>query len=90
MKFKSTWVRNRIPLQAQVDSTVARNWIAQGPFRRETKGKRNEQYKQTLQLRARFNLRILGGCCGTDASHIAALAAGLTGNDNVSEHPFSR
>jgi len=28
-------------------------------------------------LRDRFGLRVLGGCCGTDASHIAALAQGL-------------
>lgn len=28
-------------------------------------------------LRNRFGLRVLGGCCGTDASHIAALAHGL-------------
>jgi homocysteine S-methyltransferase len=30
-----------------------------------------------LRLHRRFGLRILGGCCGTDASHIRALAAGL-------------
>jgi len=29
------------------------------------------------QLRTRFGLHVLGGCCGTDASHIAALARGL-------------
>lgn len=29
-------------------------------------------------LRNRFGLRVLGGCCGTDASHMAALAQGLT------------
>jgi len=28
-------------------------------------------------LRTRFGLRILGGCCGTDGGHIAALARGL-------------
>ena len=28
-------------------------------------------------LRDRFGLRVLGGCCGTDSSHIAALAEGL-------------
>ncbi len=28
-------------------------------------------------LRNQFGLRVLGGCCGTDASHIAALAKGL-------------
>jgi len=28
-------------------------------------------------LRNRFGLRVLGGCCGTDAGHIAALARGL-------------
>ncbi|MEI6177553.1 MAG: homocysteine S-methyltransferase family protein [Verrucomicrobiota bacterium] len=28
-------------------------------------------------LRNRFGLRVLGGCCGTDSSHIAALAEGL-------------
>ncbi|MDP2876789.1 MAG: homocysteine S-methyltransferase family protein [Holophaga sp.] len=28
-------------------------------------------------LRNRFGLRVLGGCCGTDARHIAALAKGL-------------
>ena len=28
-------------------------------------------------LRSRFGLRVLGGCCGTDAGHIAALAEGL-------------
>lgn len=30
-----------------------------------------------MQLRARFGLRVLGGCCGTDASHIEALASRL-------------
>jgi homocysteine S-methyltransferase len=29
-------------------------------------------------LRNRFGLRVLGGCCGTDAAHISALARGLT------------
>jgi len=29
------------------------------------------------ELRSRFGLRVLGGCCGTDGSHIAALARGL-------------
>jgi homocysteine S-methyltransferase len=29
-------------------------------------------------LRDRFGLRVLGGCCGTDAGHIAALAEGLS------------
>ena len=28
-------------------------------------------------LRNRFGLRVLGGCCGTDAGHMAALAQGL-------------
>ncbi len=28
-------------------------------------------------LRDRFGLRVLGGCCGTDAAHISALAQGL-------------
>jgi homocysteine S-methyltransferase len=28
-------------------------------------------------LRDRFGLRVLGGCCGTDAAHISALAEGL-------------
>jgi homocysteine S-methyltransferase len=28
-------------------------------------------------LRHRFGLRVLGGCCGTDAAHISALAVGL-------------
>jgi len=31
-------------------------------------------------LRKQFGLRMLGGCCGTDASHIAALARGLVTN----------
>lgn len=31
-----------------------------------------------VELRRRFGLRILGGCCGTDHRHIAALAEGLT------------
>lgn len=31
------------------------------------------------ELRRRFGLRILGGCCGTDGRHIAALAAVLAG-----------
>ncbi len=31
-----------------------------------------------LSLRRQFQTRILGGCCGTDTSHIAALAAGLS------------
>jgi homocysteine S-methyltransferase len=31
-----------------------------------------------LALQRRFGLRILGGCCGTDHRHIAAIAAGLT------------
>lgn len=30
-------------------------------------------------LRNRFGLRVLGGCCGTDASHITALAQSLSG-----------
>ncbi len=30
-------------------------------------------------LRSRFGLRVLGGCCGTDAAHIAALARRLSG-----------
>jgi homocysteine S-methyltransferase len=30
------------------------------------------------ELRRRFGLRLLGGCCGTDGSHIAALAAALS------------
>jgi homocysteine S-methyltransferase len=30
------------------------------------------------ELRRRFGLRFLGGCCGTDGSHIAALAAALS------------
>jgi len=30
-----------------------------------------------MALRRRFGLRILGGCCGTDATHIRALAARL-------------
>lgn len=30
-----------------------------------------------MDLRRRFGLRILGGCCGTDGSHIRALAARL-------------
>lgn len=30
-------------------------------------------------LRTRFGLRLLGGCCGTDGGHIAALARGLIG-----------
>lgn len=32
-------------------------------------------------LRNRFGLRVLGGCCGTDAGHMAALAQGLTGSE---------
>jgi homocysteine S-methyltransferase len=31
-----------------------------------------------VELRRRFGLRYLGGCCGTDGSHIAALAAALS------------
>jgi homocysteine S-methyltransferase len=30
-------------------------------------------------LRNRFGLQVLGGCCGTDAGHITALARGLAG-----------
>ncbi len=30
-------------------------------------------------LRTRFGLQVLGGCCGTDAGHIAALARGVRG-----------
>jgi homocysteine S-methyltransferase len=30
-------------------------------------------------LRDRFGLRVLGGCCGTDAGHMTALAQGLSG-----------
>lgn len=32
-----------------------------------------------VELRERFGLRWLGGCCGTDGSHIAALARALSG-----------
>jgi homocysteine S-methyltransferase len=35
-------------------------------------------------LRSRFGLRVLGGCCGTDAGHIAALARGLAKGMNGS------
>ena len=28
-------------------------------------------------LRRQFGLRVLGGCCGTDGGHIAALARGM-------------
>jgi homocysteine S-methyltransferase len=31
----------------------------------------------TCALRTKFGLRVLGGCCGTDGGHIAALARGL-------------
>jgi S-methylmethionine-dependent homocysteine/selenocysteine methylase len=31
-----------------------------------------------LELRDRFGLRVLGGCCGTDGRHILALAIRLT------------
>lgn len=33
---------------------------------------------QMLALRRRFGLRILGGCCGTDHRHVAAIAGGLS------------
>jgi homocysteine S-methyltransferase len=29
-------------------------------------------------LRTEFGLHVLGGCCGTDGSHMAAVARGLT------------
>ncbi len=31
------------------------------------------------ELRNQFGLKVLGGCCGTDGGHMAALAAALTG-----------
>jgi homocysteine S-methyltransferase len=32
----------------------------------------------TLEVHRRFGVSVLGGCCGTDDRHIAAIAAGLT------------
>jgi S-methylmethionine-dependent homocysteine/selenocysteine methylase len=37
--------------------------------------------RQMVELRQQYGLRILGGCCGTDHRHIAALAALLAGLD---------
>lgn len=36
-----------------------------------------------MELRRRFGLRILGGCCGTDGSHIRALAARLSAEERA-------
>ena len=33
-----------------------------------------------VELRKRFGLKVLGGCCGTDGGHIAALAEALVGD----------
>ena len=44
----------------------------------ELAGEAPEEFASGMcALRQRFGLRILGGCCGTDGGHIAALARGL-------------
>ena len=47
--------------------------------RSELEGEEPEEFAAAMaRLQARFGLRVLGGCCGTDARHIRALAARLT------------
>jgi len=44
----------------------------------ELEGEAPEAFASGMRaLRTRFGLRVLGGCCGTDAAHISALAQGL-------------
>lgn len=44
----------------------------------ELEGEAAEDFASGMcALRNRFGLRVLGGCCGTDAAHILALARGL-------------
>jgi homocysteine S-methyltransferase len=44
----------------------------------ELEGENPEAFASGMcALRSRFGLNVLGGCCGTDAGHIAALAGVL-------------
>jgi homocysteine S-methyltransferase len=39
--------------------------------------------EEMMNVRRRFGLRVLGGCCGTDAGHIDAIAERIVGADNA-------
>lgn len=41
---------------------------------------------QMAHLQAEFNLRLVGGCCGTDAEHLECMAAGISPDAVGSEH----
>ena len=48
----------------------------------ELDGEAPERFASGMcDLRNRFGLRVLGGCCGTDAGHLAALGQGLAGRE---------
>ena len=43
--------------------------------------------REMVHVQAQLGTRLLGGCCGTDERHIAALASALSGGAPVRRHP---
>ena len=42
------------------------------------RGNPEELAREMAELRARYGLRVIGGCCGTDVEHLSAIAAAPT------------